>query len=136
MHESRKLKVGEEIRHAISKIFERGVLRDPNLQDITLTVTEVKMSNDLKSAVAFVVPMGSSNQDQIIKGLNHASFFVRKKITEFITLKFLPKIIFRIDNSFDKISTPASIQSKTYLDSLPFSTGSHTGINELISPII
>ena len=91
MHESRKLKVGEEIRHAISKIFERGVLRDPNLQDITLTVTEVKMSNDLKSAVAFVVPMGSSNQDQIIKGLNHASFFVRKKITEFITLKFLPK---------------------------------------------
>ena len=87
---------------AISKIFERGVLRDPNLQDITLTVTEVKMSNDLKSAVAFVVPMGSSNQDQIIKGLNHASFFVRKKITEFITLKFLPKIIFRIDNSIDK----------------------------------
>jgi|TARA_B100001013_G_C24619759_1_gene446742 ribosome-binding factor A len=109
MHESRKLKVGEEIRHAISKIFERGVLRDPNLQDITLTVTEVKMSNDLKSAVAFVVPMGSSNQDQIIKGLNHASFFVRKKITEFITLKFLPKIIFRIDNSFDKFRKVDSI---------------------------
>jgi len=109
MHESRKLKVGEEIRHAISKIFERGVLRDPNLQDITLTVTEVKMSNDLKSAVAFVVPMGSSNQDQIIKGLNHASFFVRKKITEFITLKFLPKIIFRIDNSFDKFRKIDSI---------------------------
>ena len=109
MHESRKLKVGEEIRHAISKIFERGVLRDPNLQDITLTVTEVKMSNDLKSAVAFVVPMGSSNQDQIIKGLNHASFFVRKKITEFITLKFLPKIIFRIDNSFDKFQKVDSI---------------------------
>ena len=109
MHESRKLKVGEEIRHAISKIFERGVLRDPNLQDITLTVTEVKMSNDLKSAVAFVVPMGSSNQHQIIKGLNHASFFVRKKITEFITLKFLPKIIFRIDNSFDKFRKVDSI---------------------------
>ena len=109
MHESRKLKVGEEIRHAISKIFERGVLRDPNLQDITLTVTEVKMSNDLKSAVAFVVPMGSSNQDQIIKGLSHASFFVRKKITEFITLKFLPKIIFRIDNSFDKFRKVDSI---------------------------
>ncbi len=109
MHESRKLKVGEEIRHAISKIFEKGVLRDPNLQDITLTVTEVKMSNDLKSAVAFVVPMGSSNQDQIIKGLNHASFFVRKKITEFITLKFLPKIIFRIDNSFDKFRKVDSI---------------------------
>ena len=109
MHESRKLKVGEDIRHAISKIFERGVLRDPNLQDITLTVTEVKMSNDLKSAVAFVVPMGSSNQDQIIKGLNHASFFVRKKITEFITLKFLPKIIFRIDNSFDKFRKVDSI---------------------------
>ena len=109
MSESRKLKVGEEIRHAISKIFERGVLRDPNLQDITLTVTEVKMSNDLKSAVAFVVPMGSSNQDQIIKGLNHASFFVRKKITEFITLKFLPKIIFRIDNSFDKFRKVDSI---------------------------
>ena len=109
MHESRKLKVGEEIRHAISKIFERGVLRDPNLQDITLTVTEVKMSNDLKSAVAFVVPMGSSNRDLIIKGLNHASFFVRKKITEFITLKFLPKIIFRIDNSFDKFRKVDSI---------------------------
>ena len=109
MSESRKLKVGEEIRHAISKIFERGILRDPNLQDITLTVTEVKMSNDLKSAVAFVVPMGSSNQDQIIKGLNHASFFVRKKITEFITLKFLPKIIFRIDNSFDKFRKVDSI---------------------------
>ena len=69
MHESRKLKVGEEIRHAISKIFERGVLRDPDLQDITLTVTEVRMSNDLKSAVAFIVPMGRSNQDQIIKEL-------------------------------------------------------------------
>jgi len=67
------------------------------------------MSNDLKSAVAFVVPMGSSNRDQIIKGLNHASFFVRKKITEFITLKFLPKIIFRIDNSFDKFRKVDSI---------------------------
>ena len=109
MHESRKLKVGEEIRHAISKIFERGVLRDPDLQDITLTVTEVRMSNDLKSAVAFIVPMGRSNLDQIIKALNRASFFVRKKITEFITLKFLPKIIFRIDNSFDKFREIDSI---------------------------
>ena len=68
MHESRKLKVGEEIRHAISKIFEKGVLRDPNLQDITLTVTEVKMSNDLKSAV------GSNNQ-----GTKSCIFFRKKK---------------------------------------------------------
>ena len=102
MHESRKLKVGEEIRHAISKIFERNVLRDPNLQNITLTVTEVKMSNDLKSATVFVVPMGRSDENRIIQGLNRASFFVRKKITKFITLKFLPKINFKIDSSFDK----------------------------------
>ena len=84
MHESRKLKVGEEIRHAISKIFERNILRDPNLQNITLTVTEVKMSNDLKSAMVFVVPMGRSDENRIIQGLNRASFFVRKKITKFI----------------------------------------------------
>ena len=102
MHESRKLIVGEEIRHAISKIFERNVLRDPNLQNITLTVTEVRMSNDLKSAMVFVVPMGRSDENRIIQGLNRASFFVRKKITKFITLKFLPKINFKIDSSFDK----------------------------------
>jgi len=102
MNESRKLKVGEEIRHAISKIFERNILRDPKLQNITLTVTEVKMSNDLKNATAFVIPMSRLDEDRVIKGLNRASFFVRKKITEFITLKFLPKINFRIDNSFDK----------------------------------
>ena len=98
----RQLRVGELIKQSLGQIFLKDEAKVPSLETKNITVTEVRMSNDLKSATVFVVPMGRSDENRIIQGLNRASFFVRKKITEFITLKFLPKINFKIDSSFDK----------------------------------
>lgn len=98
----RQLRVGEELRHALAWIVERGELRDPALKGIALTVTEVRVSPDLKNATAFVVPLGEADLESVIAALNHAQPFFRKRIAASVRLKYVPKIGFRHDDSFDE----------------------------------
>jgi ribosome-binding factor A len=97
----RQLRVGEMIKQSLGMIFVRNEAKIPNLETNSITVTEVKMSQDLKIAKAFVLPLGGKNAEEIINILKEFSFLVRKVLSKKITMKFLPKILFTKDESFD-----------------------------------
>ena len=97
----RQLRVGEMIKQSLGMIFLRNEAKVPNLETNTITVTEVKMSQDLKIAKAYVLPLGGKDADEKIKILKEYSFLVRKTLSKKIFMKFLPKIIFTKDDSFE-----------------------------------
>jgi ribosome-binding factor A len=98
----RQLRVGEELRHALAAVLARGELRDPHLAEVSLTVTEVRVSPDLKSATAFVVPLGGADLDPIIAALNHAASFLRGQLGQEVQLRHTPRLSFQADHSFDE----------------------------------
>ena len=97
----RQLRVGEMIKQSLGMIFVRNEAKVPDLETNIITVTEVRMSQDLKIARAFVMPLGGKNADEIIKKLKDNSFLIRKVLSQKIFMKFLPKIIFAKDESFE-----------------------------------
>ena len=98
----RQLRVGEELRHALARVLARGELRDPQLADVSLTVTEVRVSPDLKNATAFVVPLGGGEMAAVIDALNHAASFLRGQLGHEVQLRFTPRLSFQADRSFDE----------------------------------
>ena len=97
----RQLKVGEMIKQSLSMIFIKNEAKVPNLDTNVITVTEVKMSQDLKVAKAYVMPLGGKDEDEIIYKLKEYSFLIRKILSKKVFIKFLPKLIFRKDESFE-----------------------------------
>ena len=97
----RQLRVGEMIKQSLGMIFVKNEAKVPNLETNNITVTEVKMSQDLKIAKAYVLPLGGKDADKKIKKLKEYSFLVRKILSKKIFMKFLPKIIFTKDDSFE-----------------------------------
>ena len=97
----RQLRVGEMIKQALGVIFLRGEAKLPNIETREITVTEVRMSQDLKIAKAFVLPLGGKNAQEVIDKLKEFSFVIRKVLSKKITMKFLPKLLFVKDESFD-----------------------------------
>ena len=97
----RQLRVGEMIKQALSMIFIRNEAKIPNLETNNITVTEVRMSQDLKIAKAYVLPLGGKDADEKIKVLAEYSFLVRKILSQKVITKFLPKLLFRKDESFE-----------------------------------
>ena len=97
----RQLRVGEMVKQALCNIFMRGEAKLPNLETSNITVTEVRMSPDLKTAKAFVLPLGGKNATEEIDILKEFSFVVRKVLSKKISTKFLPKLLFVKDESFD-----------------------------------
>ena len=97
----RQLRVGEMIKQSLGMIFARNEAKVPNLETNSITVTEVKMSQDLKIEKAYVLPLGGKDADIIIQKLREYSFLIRKTLSKKIIMKFLPKIIFAKDESFE-----------------------------------
>ena len=97
----RQLRVGEMIKQSLGMIFVRNEAKVPNLETNNITVTEVKMSQDLKIAKAYVLPLGGVDADEKIQILKEYSFLVRKVLSKKIFMKFLPKILFEKDVSFE-----------------------------------
>ena len=97
----RQLRVGEMVKQALCNIFMRGEAKLPNLDTSNITVTEVRMSPDLKTAKAFVLPLGGKNATEAIDILKEFSFVIRKVLSKKISIKFLPKLLFVKDESFD-----------------------------------
>ena len=97
----RQLRVGEMIKQSLSMIFIRNEAKVPNLETNTITVTEVRMSPDLKTAKTFVLPLGGINSDETVENLKEFSFVIRKTLSKKINMKFLPKLLFVKDESFD-----------------------------------
>jgi len=97
----RQLRVAEEVRHALVSIIQRGELRDPDLAGVSITVSEVRISSDLKNATAFVSRLGGGEEDALVKAMERAAAFIRQRIGQELTLKFVPAIYFQADQSFD-----------------------------------
>ena len=100
----RQLRVGEQIRHMIVETLQRGHFQDEVLMDEApnVTVSEVRVSPDLKNATAYVITLGGKDMDIILPALNDSAFYFQKEINRSSNLKFTPKIRFRYDDSFDE----------------------------------
>ena len=109
----RQLRVGEMIKQSLSMIFIRNEAKVPNLETNTITVTEVRMSPDLKTAKAFVLPLGGKNAKEVIDVLKDFSFIVRKVLSKKISMKFLPKLLFVKDESFEYAEKIENLIKKT-----------------------
>ena len=97
----RQLRVGEMIKQALGILFIRDEAKIADLSTREITVTEVRMSPDLKTAKIFVMPLGGKNTEEIIEKLKISSFIIRKVLSKKIVMKFLPKLFFVKDDSFD-----------------------------------
>ena len=97
----RQLRVGEELRHALAQVLQRGELRDPALAEVTVTVTEVRVSPDLKNATAYVMPLGGRNGTAVIEGLTRSAGYLRGQLARAVPLRFSPTLSFALDTSFD-----------------------------------
>ena len=97
----RQLRVGEMIKQSLSMIFLKNEAKVPKLETNSITVTEVRMSQDLKIAKAYVLPLGGKDAEITIKILKEYSFLIRKILSQKVIMKFLPKLLFRKDESFE-----------------------------------
>ena len=97
----RQLRVGEMIKQALGMLFIRDEAKLSNLSTKEITVTEVRMSPDLKTAKIFVMPLGGKDAEEVVAKLKEFSFVIRKVLSKKIVMKFLPKLFFVKDDSFD-----------------------------------
>ena len=97
----RQLRVGELVKQSLGQIFLRGEAKVPNFETKNITVTEVRMSPDLKNARAYILPLGGKNLDQAVNVLTEFSYLVRKVLSKKLDIKFLPRVYFIGDKSFD-----------------------------------
>ena len=105
----RQLRVGEELRHIIAHVIERGDFRDPDLVGRAITVTEVRVSPDLTNATVFLIPLGGGDPTPIIQGLKRAKAFLRHEIGRQVKLRVVPNLHFEADASFDEASRIESL---------------------------
>jgi ribosome-binding factor A len=97
----RQLRVGELIKQSLGQIFLKDEAKVPVLETKNITVTEVRMSPDLKNARAYVIPLGGKNTDKAVSILTEFSYLIRKALSKKVDMKFLPKVSFVSDESFD-----------------------------------
>ena len=97
----RQLRVGEMIKQALGMLFIRDEAKLPNLSTKEITVPEVRMAPDLKTAKIFVMPLGGKDAEEVVAKLKEFSFVIRKVLSKKIVMKFLPKLFFVKDDSFD-----------------------------------
>ena len=96
------LRVGEQVRAAITQVLQRGEVRDPLIEMTVIAISEVRMSTDLKHATAYVSPLGVTDHDTIIDALNRNAKFIRGRIgPQLRQMKYMPDVRFRDDTSFD-----------------------------------
>ncbi|MGR3615013.1 MAG: 30S ribosome-binding factor RbfA [Paracoccaceae bacterium] len=99
----RQLRVGELIRRTLSEVLARGDIHDPDLNRMSITVGEVRVSPDLKIATAFVLPLGGKGQDDVLKLLARNKGELRRYMGKKLGLKFAPDLRFRLDETFDRL---------------------------------
>ena len=97
----RQLRVGELIKQSLGQIFLRDEAKVPSLETKNITVTEVRMSTELKNARAYVIPLGGKDTEKAVNTLTEFSHLIRKALSKKVDMKFLPKVYFVGDESFD-----------------------------------
>ena len=98
----RVLKVGERVRHILSELLARQEVHDDTLSAHSVSVTEVRMSPDLRNAVAYVKPLMGEAEEVVVKALRTNTAFLQREVAKRLGLKFAPKLKFRADETFDE----------------------------------
>ena len=98
----RQLRVGEQVRAAITTVLQRGGINDPRIENTVIAISEVHMSPDLRIATAYVTPLGETDHEAIVEALNRNARYLRKQVTPALRqMKYMPELRFRDDTSFD-----------------------------------
>jgi ribosome-binding factor A len=105
----RQLQVGEEIRHLLSSIFMRGEIHNPELSSVSITVSEVRISPDLKNATAYILPLAGHNKESVLKILNENANFLRHLVSKSMRLRQAPRLGFKLDQSYDNAGRIAEL---------------------------
>ena len=101
----RQLRVGEQVRHALSELMQRGEVRDDLVEKAVISVSEVRMSPDLKVATAFVSPLGAADDSAVVEALNRHAKFIRGRLSPALRqMKYMPEFRFRLDTSYDNMA--------------------------------
>jgi len=98
----RRLRVGEELRHALARILRDGECRDPVIENASITVTEVRISPDLRNATAFVIPLAGASATEVVAGLERSAAFLKGLVAREVQLRNTPNLVFALDDSFDR----------------------------------
>jgi len=98
----RVLKVGERVRHVLSELLARQQVHDDTLSAHSVSVTEVRMTPDLRNASVYVKPLLGADEDEVVKALRQNTAFFQREVAKRLGLKFAPKLQFRADESFDE----------------------------------
>lgn len=112
----RQLKVSEEVRHVLSSIFLQDKIYDPSLYGKSITVSEVRVSPDLRKATAFVYPLGGEVTEGFIKSLNKLSPQLSHQVARNTTLKYSPSIFFKLDEVYDNADKIETLISQAKLN--------------------
>jgi ribosome-binding factor A len=99
-HSQRALRVGELVRHAVAEILARGDIHDPVIETHLITVPEVRMSPDLRLATVYVMPLGGTDEKDVLAALERNKRYLRGEVAHRVNLKFAPDIRFRVDERF------------------------------------
>jgi len=105
----RQLRVGELVRHALSEILVRAEIQDDDLSGAVITVSEVRVSPDVRNATAFVIPLGGERQEAIVNALNRNKRYLRGELARAVQLKFVPSLSFELDKTFDESDRIAKV---------------------------
>lgn len=98
----RLLRVGEQVRHVLSELLARGDVHDPVLQSHLVSITEVRMSPDLRHATAFVKPLLGQDEDAVLKALRQNTAYLQREVAQRVRTKFAARLKFLADESFDE----------------------------------
>ena len=126
----RQLRVGEEVRHTLSRLLAHGGTRDPELMAANITVTEVRMSADLKSATAFVTPFGEDDASHVMPALDRATPYLRSQIGQALRLRYTPELRFKPDTSFNEAARIDALLRKPRVQRDLQGTDSNEAANE------
>jgi ribosome-binding factor A len=108
----RNLRVGEEIRHALSDIFLRGECHSPGLMSASITVSEVRVAPDLKNATAYVMPLAGNGKEELLELLKVAAPELRHLVSKRMKLRYTPKLFFQLDSTYDEAQRINSLLQK------------------------
>ena len=108
----RQLRVGEELRHALARILRDGECRDPVLENASITVTEVRISPDLRNATAFVMPLAGTRATEVVASLERSATFLKGLVAREVQLRNTPNLVFALDDSFDQAARISTLLTR------------------------
>jgi ribosome-binding factor A len=105
----RQHRVGEELRHMVAQILRDGDYRDPVLREASITVSEVRISPDLRNATIYVMPLAGANTAEILAALRRSAPFLRGLVARDLALRYVPSLVFALDETFDQAERISSL---------------------------